>query len=343
MKYTEVIDAHIVPRCYLRNFAIDEAVMLNMDGKAPIGPMSIDSVAFRKRFYRRIRPDGTPIDDIEWSLSQLEGGIAQILEDVRASWPPPLEGKKGPLTEFFAMQAVRGPRWKAWLEERVHEMIGELRRNPEPIRHDSGLLIPVTHKRINETEDHLLSETQWLTRMMLAANKLVDVFGSMHWHLIEFDEPLLAISDHPVTAWPLDEEYRRPEPTPTGMGILNFLEARVPISPTLALLMTWQDQPDTPDIVAGSEEIAANINAFTIANADPQWMHMPGKRVPIAKEKDYLDPVSAELIPGYGRAEAEASGIRQQVTDQLHKRLGQSLHEAVDENGLMHAQIVTAG
>ena len=313
--------------------------MLNVDGKAPVGPMSIDNVAFRKRFYRRIRPDGTPIDDIEWSLSQLEGGVAQILEDVKASWPPPLEEKKGPLTEFFAMQAVRGPRWKAWLEERVRESMADFRRDPEPIRLDSGLLIPVTQKRINETEDHLLSETQWLTRMMLAANKLVDVFGSMRWHLIEFDEPLLAISDHPVTAWPLGVEYRPPEPTPTGMGILNFLEVRVPISPTLALLMTWQDRPDTPDIVVGSEEIAANINAFTIANADPQWMQIPGGRVPIAE--GYLDPISTELIPGYGRVEAEKSNIRQRVTKQLNERLGQSLHEAVNENGLMEAQIVT--
>jgi hypothetical protein len=340
MKYTEVKDAHIVPRVYLKRFAIEEALMLVIDGKALEKPISIDSAAIRKRFYRRIRPDGTPIDDVEWSLSQLEGGIASTLQSVRDCWPLPLEGGKAPLSEFFAMQLVRGPRWKTWLEQRVRKMVGELRRNPEPLRRDSGLLIAVTQKAINETEDHLLSETQWLTRMMLVANKLNEVFASMRWHLIEFDEPLLAISDHPVTAWPLEAEYRRPQPTPAGLGVLNFLEVRAPLSPTLALLMTWQDSPDTPNAIQGSEEIAANINAFTIANAERQWMHVPGGSVPIAE--GYLDPISPKLIPHYQAAEAKASMIRKKVTDLLEQKLGQSLLEAVDENGQMHAQIVSA-
>jgi len=340
MEYTEVKKAHIVPRCYFANFAVDKAVMLNVDGRPLKQPISIDDAAIRKTFYRRYRPDGTPIDDIEWSLSQLEGGVAQILQDVRATWPPRLEEEKGPLAEFFAMQFVRGPRWKAWREERAREMIATKRRNPEPIRRDSGLLIAVTQKALNETEDQLLSETEWLTRMMLVANKLIHGFGAMRWHLIEFNEPLLAISDHPVVAWPLDADYRQPEPTPAGLGVLNFLEVRVPISPTLALLMTWQDLPDAPDPIAGSEDIAANINAFTISNSDRQWMHMPGEQVPIAK--GYLDPISTKLVPGYGKDEVEISAVRQKVLDVVQPKLGEDIHDAVDEDGRMHVEIVTA-
>jgi hypothetical protein len=33
MEYTEVKKAHIVPRCYLQNLAVDEAVTLSVDGK----------------------------------------------------------------------------------------------------------------------------------------------------------------------------------------------------------------------------------------------------------------------------------------------------------------------
>jgi hypothetical protein len=339
MEYTEVKNAHIVPRCYLKNFAVDEAVMLTVDDEPAVGPISIDNAAVRKRFYRRFRPDGTPIDDIEWSLSQLEGALAPVLGNLRGNWPPASAEEKGALAEFFAYQFVRGPRWKAWREGMARESIDEFRRNPKPVLHN-GIWIPQTQKQINEEEDRLLGETEWLTRMMVIANRLITVFGSMRWHLIEFDKPLLAISDHPVVAWPIDADYRRPEATPAGLGARNFLEVRAPISPALALLMTWQDLPDVAATVAGSEEIAANINAFTIANAERQWMNMPGGDVPTAA--GYLDPISIELVPGYGRAEVEASAVRQQVTELVQAKQGQDIHDAVDENGRMHAEIVSA-
>jgi hypothetical protein len=339
VEYVEVKNAHIVPRCYLRNFAVDDAVMLSVDGKRLERPVSIDSVAIRKRFYRRFRHDGIPIYDIEWSLSHLEGAVAPMLRDMRGKWPLPDVEAKGALAEFFAYQFVRGPRWKAWREGMARKTITDYRSNPEPVLH-SGIWIPSMQKQINAMEEQLLSETEWLTRMMIIANRLITVFGSMRWHLIEFDQPFLAISDHPVVAWPLDAEYRRPEPTPAGLGARNFFEVRAPISPTLALLMTWQDLPDVADVIGGSREIAANINAFTIANADRQWMHTPGSHVPIAE--GYLDPISHELVVGYGREEVEASDVRQKVTALLRGKQGQDIHEGVDEDGRMHAEIVTA-
>lgn len=126
----------------------------------------------------------------------------------------------------------------------------------------------------------------------------------MRWHLIEFEQPLLAISDHPVVGWHTKADYRRPEQNATGVGVRNFLEVRVPISPKLALLMTWQDMPDAETTILGSEAIAANINAFTIANGERQWMHQPGATPPIAQ--GYLEPIAPTLIPGYDRDEVEA-------------------------------------
>lgn len=340
MEYTEVKDAHIVPRCYLRNFAIDGAISLNVDGKFLKKPISIDSAAIRKRFYRRFRPDETPIYDIEWSLSQVEGAIAPILQSVKDNWPLSSLEEKAALAEFFAFKFVRGPRWKEWREQQARETSDKYRRNPEPVLY-RGIWIPPTQKQINEQEDQLLSETQWLTEMMIIANRMISTFGSMRWLVIEFDEPLLAISDHPVVAWPLSAGYRQPSPTPAGLGAMNFLEVRAPISPTLALLMTWQDLSDGAEFVEGSEAIATNINAFTIANADRQWMHMPGSTAPIAE--GYLDPISPQLIPGYGPVEVEASKTRQEVLHLLEQKIGQDIHEAVDENGRMHAEIVRAG
>jgi hypothetical protein len=324
-KYPEVRRAHIVPRCYLQNFAVDEAVMLNVDGKPIPSPISIDAAAVRKTFYRRYRPDGTPIDDVEWSLAQMEGVIAPMLRLIRESWPYRDVEDKAMLAEFFAFQLVRGPRWKRWREEEARKKIDETRRNPEPIQHN-GIWIPVTHRTINELEIKLLSETEWLVRMMSLASKLIDILGSMRWHLIEFDRPLLAISDHPVVEWHRKADVRRPGPNALGIGALNFLEIRVPISPKLALLMTWQDLPDAASVIPGTEETAANMNAFTIANADRQWMYQPGSTPPVAQ--GYLPPIAPTLIPGYGPSEVEASRVREMVTENIQPKLGETLESS---------------
>lgn len=327
MKYPEVKRAHIVPRSYLLNFAVDEAVTLYVDGKAVPHPTSIDDAAVRKTFYRRYRPDGTPIDDVEWSLSQLEDVIAPMLPEVRGSWPYSGIQEKGKMATFFACQLVRGPRWKEWREEEARTTIDETRRNPEPMKHN-GIWLPVTHKIINELEDRLFSETEWLARMMSLASKLVDIFGSMRWHLIEFEQPLLAISDHPVVGWHSKADYRHPKPNATGVGALNFLEVRVPISPKLALFMTWQDLPDAEAPIIGSEAIAANINAFTIANAARQWMHQPGTIPPVAQGA--LEPIGPTLIPGYGRDEVEASEVRRMVSENIQPKLGEDFRDSAD-------------
>ena len=132
-----------------------------------------------------------------------------------------------------------------------------------------------------------------------------------------------------------------PQPNLEDQGALNFLKVRAPISPSLALLMTGVPHLRTVRrSSSGTSIFAANINAFTIANADRQWMSMPGTEVPIAA--GYLDPISIELVPGYGRAEVEASAVRQQVTELVQAKQGQDIHDAVDENGRTHAEIVSA-
>jgi len=327
VKYSEVKRAHIVPRCYLLNFAVDETVSLRVDGKVIPGPTSIDDAAVRKTFYRRYRPDGTPIDDVEWSLSQVESVVGPMLPLIGESWPCGTIEDKGKLAEFFAFQLVRGPRWKRWREAETRRQVAKQRHNPEPVLHN-GIWLPVSQKDLNEVEDHLLSETQWLTRMMSIANKLIDIFGSMRWHLIEFEEPLLAISDQPVVGWPLKEEFRPPGPNQAGVGALNFLEVRVPISPTLAVLMTWEDAQDAAEPMPGTAEIAANINAFTIGNADRQWMHKPGAAPPIAT--GYLDPISPMLIEGYGPTAAEASKVRDAVAENVQPRLGETFSKTAE-------------
>jgi hypothetical protein len=46
------------------------------------------------------------------------------------------------------------------------------------------------------------------------------------------------------------------------------------------------------------------------------------------------------LSKGFGRTEAEASKHRERVTQTLKEKLGQELHEAVDDTGAMQSEIV---
>ncbi|MGN6586242.1 MAG: DUF4238 domain-containing protein [Solirubrobacterales bacterium] len=131
------------------------------------------------------------IYDVEWSLSRLEGAIAPMLQSLKSGWPLPNLEEKVALAEFFAFQFVRGPRWKKWREERARETIDEYRQNPEPVLHN-GIWIPATQQQINKQEDQILGETEWFTRMMVIANRLITAFGAMCWHLIEFSATLAA-------------------------------------------------------------------------------------------------------------------------------------------------------
>jgi hypothetical protein len=101
----------------------------------------------------------------------------------------------------------------------------------------------------------------------------------MHWTLVEFDAPRLATSDHALVLW-RGIESRSPSATEiTQTGIFECIEARLPLSPTRAVLMTWSDNPDDEHSrVCGTRDHAANLNAFTVTSADRQWFHRPGNR-----------------------------------------------------------------
>lgn len=319
MEYPAVKDAHIVPKCLLSAFAVDERVELHVDDKLVPGPVPIRDVAVRHTYYRRTRPDGTPIDDAEWSLNKIENAAAPLLYNLNGNWGALSMESKGTLAEFFAIQSVRGPRWKAWWKNQTQAAVDQWRREPAPMLHN-GLWIPMTYKTINDFEDQALENTSWLTRMFAISKKIAGIFASMRWTLLDFAEPWLVMSDHPVVEWPLEAEFRRPEPNRVGVGALNFLEVRVPVSPTQAILMTWSDEPGLNDRVEASQSIAARINAFTIANSERQWFEKPGGSAPVAD--GFQDPISPDVVSGYSKRRAESSRLRAAVTANLQPKLG---------------------
>ena len=271
MKYPAVRNAHVVPEFYLRNFAQATQIETHRVAVAESRIRSVGKVGVRRYAYRRTRPDGTKIDDTEWSLSQLEDKAAPLIRDLEAHWPF-VSDDRAIVASFVSAQAVRGPRWTAWYEAWTHGYIGELRANPSRVELPAGR---EAQEVIDELEELLLSDTHRLRQMLEFTRKLPSAVASMHWTLVEFASPVIITSDHPLVLWPLDAGARAPQVTPP-IGFMETLEIRLPISPRLVLLMTWADiENDNERKVRGARHHAKNINAFTREEAE-QRCRLPG-------------------------------------------------------------------
>ena len=313
-RYPNVKNAHIVPRTYLANWAVEGkiGVWLVPDAKR-LADQPIENVGTRHRFYARQRPGtGETIHDVEWSLGRGEDAATPLLRSFPERWPLTLD-EKTQLAELFAYQVLRGPRWKAGYEDATREFLAEWATRPD--------VDPEA-----EVDALLLSDSYRLTRMFATALTATAVFASMHWTLVEFERPLLATCDEPVVAWggadsqpPRSFDIRR-------SGILECIEIRLPLSPRHAVLMTWADRADDdPARVAGTRDHARNLNAFTVESADRQWFHRPGAVPPRAS--GLLLPLSPQVLRGYTRESAAASERRRRTSEIANRKIGRELDD----------------
>jgi hypothetical protein len=287
--------------------------------------ISTRDAAVRKRFYRRTRPDGTPIDDVEHSLGLIEDRAAPILREIEQRWPLSFEDKHI-LGEFFALQVLRSPRSRQTYEMRTDRLVEEYQTSgflAEEIA-ESG---QTPDEVFDQTHELFASDSFRLRRMLGMSSNGSSIFGSMIWALIRFPKPTLATADHPLTGWSRFETRSRPKVTPDGVGLSNLLEVRAPVSSTAAILMTWLDQADDiPAPFDGGRQEARNINTFTIAQAEKQWFHLPGTNPSYGKNRTY-PALSVELFPGYGPEAAERSLLRRAVSDKVDSALGEETNE----------------
>lgn len=317
--------SHIVPAGYLRQFALDDEqirIVLTKTGEEIPASTTVKNAGVRgDGQYKRERPDGSRSDDFETvTLQSIESDAVPILRELRERWP--LSGDdKLILAQFIGIQLVRGPRWFAWHDEFTVKNISEYRAGGafEPKPHQEG----VTEEEIFQANlDFFLNTTQTLMKMAQLGAKIGCAVGSMCWTLVEFAHPVFATSDHPVVVWPMTDAGRPVQSAVPGeVGVRNFLEVRLPISPRQALLMTWRDLPDDPKPVSGKAHHADNLNAFTVAEAEEQWFFLPGSQRPRIRGGTWL-PLSAELVHGYSTSAAVSSQLYQTVIGDLQARTG---------------------
>lgn len=293
--YPVVKKGHIVPACYQRNFAVEGRVAVHPEGKEDCFKLAVENAGTRGPFYRRQRNDGTDIDDVEASLSALEDRCAPVLAAVAAGAPLD-EDAKGGLAQFFAMQMMRGPMFFSIAKESAEGVI-EREVTPETVK-------PEAWRRYNGDIDAIRQDARdafWMQRfqdMIGRGQKTSSVIGCMRWRLLRVSKPIVAYSDQPVVLWPLGLLVVDTRPPQPRLGPLSALEIRVPLSPHLIVLMTWDDLSDVPQPIDVTPAFASETNALVVAQADKQWMHHPDGEPPIADH--LLRPISEALDPGYG-------------------------------------------
>jgi hypothetical protein len=311
VEYPSVPHSHVVPKGYLHPWVVDGRIAMRRPGLAASVPISLRDAGVRRNFYRRTRPEtGEAIYDIEWSLQQAEDVAIPVVRGIVDRWP--LGGEdKSKAAQFFALQYLRGPAFKAWHQNFVDGLADDLRmRDPREIATPPD---DMTHQEAVERYiEHLKSDTYRAVRMLNLVRGTGAIFGSMHWTLVEFAKGSLAASDHPVVVWPLARGTARPVANDLDAGLLDTLEVFVPVSPSHLLLMTWLHDKDSP-MIQGVGRQLATASAFVVSNAEKQWFHQPGTdpwlpRGPRA-------PLSRALIPAYGTNMAAGSPRRSQVTD----------------------------
>ena len=229
MEYSKVDQGHILPRVYQRSFAKGEQIEVHIVETGGSHVTNIAKAGTRRKAYRRTRPGGTEMDDVEWSLHHIEGPVAPILSAVDQRWPLSFEDKRT-LAEFFAVQMVRGPHFFAHRAELVERTTRE-----QVEQQFAGTAVPerVIEHQVEKAVATFLSDTQRLVSM-LRISRLVTVYlGSMHWTLLRFKDPVIALSDQPVVIWPLERGAAEPS-VPPGWGPGGALEVRVPVSSYLA-------------------------------------------------------------------------------------------------------------
>jgi hypothetical protein len=295
---------HVVPIGYLRAWAHEGRIAMRLVGSSEATDISPRDAAVRVGFYVERAAGGETSDAFEKRLARVEGVLLPAVQNAATGWPPD-KITRGRIAEFMALQAVRGPGWRAFHADAVGNAAGNL---PPRWSHVPATVIAAVQR-------HLLTDRERHTRMAEQVFLLATMLANMHWTVLTCDEALLATSDHPIVSLPLGDVPVQTTPIPVG-GMWNTSEVRVALSPRHLLVATWRDEIDGQAPRVASAEQILNHNTLVISQAESQWFHVPGSDV--AYGDGPCGPIAVELFGSYS---AEESSRRRHVAELLEKQL----------------------
>jgi hypothetical protein len=293
---------HYVAQHYLRRWSPDgkRVVVVRLPlGSGTFGA-GVRDLAVEKNLYAIETPDG--LDQVvEVKLTApIDGAFSSAIEAL-------LKGEQASASDIavaLGLQLVRGPEVKAHLNsiktevERAREKFTRLFRGEEV---DEDAL-----HRIVETAE----QNEWVGMLVSSVLDMAEVLAQMRWHFVYFPEAMLVTSDSPISYWRRDELNRGP----VGMAPMSVDEVRLPLAPTLALVMTWDE--GEPLQVKGTRDMARELNIATCEFAQQ-------RRIFVVPDPSPVFPDTQQDIAWRGPVVADLSVLP--PLQQRRKQVGESI------------------
>jgi hypothetical protein len=244
----------------------------------------------------------------EEAFGKLESKLPDALAAVR-SWPLN-RNDRGVIAQFLALHVLRTRAFPTWFTGVRDSSLAQLQEHFQ------------SRDEYEAFKRQRLTDRERAVRLISLINKLSSVFGSMHWTLLHFDEPLLITSDQPVAPVPLlTPGVIEPFAAIPRGGWLDTLEVRCPLTPHLALLATWHMGPEVEPI-AGTWQDAVNLNLSSKAQATKQFVQTP-EREPAMPPAIFAQPlppiivlISIQILSGY-TLDAATRSLRRGQTSKI--------------------------
>jgi hypothetical protein len=188
---------HLASRCYIRGFAVNGRVFVDAAQAGKPGEVqerTVSSVAWRPGWWGS---SSELAEAAEFLLGRSEDETAPILRELTNRWPLSREDRAA-LAQFIAIHAVRTPAWRNAYDTvttlAIHDELDRRRWDPE-----------VEKQAVAE----LISDRMRVESLLKQIPRMASLFMSMHWSLVQFNDPLLASCDQPVVCVPILEPWQR--------------------------------------------------------------------------------------------------------------------------------------
>lgn len=287
---------HYVPQFHLRGFADGDVITtVELPGDRTYNQPVRKAAAENHLYSLPGHPDGT--DVFEKALSQLEGDVASIFDELGSGVWPLDEEPRDTLAYYIALQLARGPEQRRNMENLARQMArmeieyggragvkGWAKKNLGLDVDDATAVRLWDEAMIPEGPPITIPAAAQIEQTLELADALYRYFSGRPWTLMHFEKRSLILSDVPIGLVRRDDD----EDVWMGVGVLTAWGVTFPLTRKLGLLMndpTYLINHDVPvektrageyDLVqTGTTAMEKLFNEHTAAAASMRLFHHP--------------------------------------------------------------------
>jgi hypothetical protein len=258
---------HLLPQFYMRPFADGRGritVIPRGEESQLRGPLtlSIKNVLVERDYYAIEDEAGSRSFVVEKGYAAVENDATLARDVLLAEGLVLSHEQRSAWAEFMSLQVTRGRQFRTSWERSTNELnkkiialtaanasdafFDELNADAVARGEEPGPAITPELRRsmIDGTGFDVMPNKEHTIGMSFVAHEeMTTIFYGMTWKLLRFPEPWLFTCDQPVLYW------REPNSLPAmfGIGPATAREVRIPLSPSVMLILTHPYEIDEPD------------------------------------------------------------------------------------------------